>query len=450
MMGMANVIINEKLQDTDFIKERCENFNDFKKSLEKFNLNFVQKITNVPKEKIIEAARMYATQRPSSLFYSMGITQHSHGTDNVLATSNLALLTGNVGKESSGVNPLRGQNNVQGACDLGALPNVYPGYQKVNIPEINKKFEKAWNIKLDKEPGLTHLEIFDAVHSGKVKALYIMGENPILSEANSNHVEEAIKKIEFFVVQDIFLTETAQLADVVLPGVSFAEKDGTFTNTERRVQRVRRAIEHIGDSKQDWQIICEIAKKMKAKGFDFSDPSEIMKEIASVSPIYSGISYERIRKTGLQWPCRTSSDPGTKFLHSEKFTTESGKGNFIPLEYKPPAENPDKAYPIVLTTDRSLYHYHTSSRLRLIDGERVKVTSRRGKIEVEIKITDICPPGVVSLTFHFAEAPTNRLTNSALDPVSKIPETKVCAVKIEKLQPVTDKEKDKKPINKKV
>ena len=463
MMGMAKVIIDEKLQDKEFINERCENFNEFKKSLTSYTLDFVEKTTGVPKEKIMLAARIYASNKPSAIFYSMGITQHTHGTDNVLATSNLALLTGNVGKKSTGVNPLRGQNNVQGACDLGALPNVYPGYQKVNIPEINKKFENIWKNKLDKEAGLTHLEIFDAIDEGKIKVLYIMGENPILSEANSSHVESALKKLDFFVAQDIFLTETAQFADVVLPGASFAEKDGTFTNTERRVQRVRKAIEPIGDSKPDWQIICEIAKKMKAKGFNFKDPSQIMNEIASVSPIYHGISYERIDKTGLQWPCRSNDDPGTVFLHSEKFAGPSGKGNFKPLEYKPPAENPDKKYPLVLTTDRSLFHFHTASmtrrvkgleelnsrellninqkdaaKLKLEDNDMVEVSSRRGKICVNIKITDICPPGVVSLTFHFAEAPTNRLTNSAMDPISKIPETKVCAVKVEKIKK-TDK-----------
>ncbi len=459
MMGMARVIVDEKLFDKDFISKRCENFEAFKKSLDKFDLAFVETTTGVPKDKIIHAARLYAFNKPSSILYAMGITQHTHGTDNVLATSNLALLTGNVGKPSTGVNPLRGQNNVQGACDLGALPNVYPGYQKVNDPQIQKKFEKAWGVKLNPKAGLTHTEIFDAINEKKIRALYTMGENPILSEANSSHVESALKKLDFFVVQDIFLTETAQFADVVLPGASFAEKDGTFTNTERRIQRVRKAIEPIGDCKPDWWITCSIAKKMGAKGFNFENSSEIMDEIASITPIYGGISYDRIKKVGLQWPCRSKKDAGTKFLHVGKFATQSGKGIFLPLEYKPPAENPDKKYPLILTTDRSLFHFHTASmtrrvkgleilnsrellninpkdaaKLQLEDNDMVEVSSRRGKICVNVKITDICPPGVVSLTFHFAEAPTNRLTNAALDPVSKIPETKVCAVKVEKVK----------------
>ncbi len=459
MMGMAKVIVDENLHDKEFISKRTEGFEEFKKSLKKFDLDFVEKTTGVPKDQVILAARTYAFYRPASILYAMGITQHTHGTDNVLATSNMALLTGNVGKSSSGVNPLRGQNNVQGACDLGALPNVYPGYQKVNVPEIQKKFEKAWKASLSPKAGLTHIEIFNAIDDKKIQCLYIMGENPILSEADANHVEKAIKKLDFFVAQDLFITETAQFADVVLPGASFAEKDGTFTNTERRIQRIRKAIEPIGDSKPDWWITCQIAKKMGAKGFDFENASEITDEIASVTPIYAGISYDRIEKEGLQWPCRSKKDPGTKFLHSQKFATANGKGQFKPLEYKPPAENPDKKYPLVLTTDRSLFHFHTATltrkveglealnrqellninpkdaaRLKIEDGEMVQVSSRRGKIQVAAKLTEICPPGVVSLTFHFAEAPTNRLTNAAFDPVSKIPETKVCAVKVEKIE----------------
>jgi predicted molibdopterin-dependent oxidoreductase YjgC len=332
------------------------------------------------------------------LLYAMGITQHTHGTDNVLATSNIALLTGNVGKPSSGVNPLRGQNNVQGACDLGALPNVYPGYQKVNVPEVKQKFEKAWNTTLSQTPGLTHTEIFDAVLDGEIKALYEVGENPVLSEANANHVIKAIEQLEFFVVQDIFLTETAKYADVVLPAASYAEKNGTFTNTERRVQRVRKVISPVGKSKPDWKIT----------------------------------------------------------FHTELFATAGGKGKFIPLTYKPSFELPDKDYPLLLTTERSLYHFHTATMTRkggleqlrdrelveinpkdavelgLEDKECVKVISRRGEVKAQIKVTDVSPKGVISMTFHFAESPTNVLTSDAIDPVAKIPETKVCAVRLEK------------------
>lgn len=458
LMGMMRVIMDEGLHNKEYIEEHCGNFEELKKSLEAYDLDFVEKETGVDKEKIRAAARIYATNSPAGIFYSMGITQHSHGTDNVLATSNLALITGNVGKPSTGVNPLRGQNNVQGACDMGALPNVYPGYQKVIDGSVKEKFEKAWGADLSGENGLTHVEIFNDIADGKIKTLYQVGENPVLSEANANHVKEALEKIEFYVVQDIFLTESAKYADVVLPAASFAEKDGTFTNTERRVQRIRKAIEPVGDSKPDWWITCEIAKRFGAAGFEFTHPSEIMKEIASVTPSYGGITYERIDKVGLHWPCPNTDHPGTPILHTEQFITPSCKGMFMPLEYRPPAELPDSEYPLVLTTDRSLYHYHTatmtrkSEGLNILDkeellkinpkdaselgiekGEMVHVSSRRGKVKVKADVTDICPPGVVSMTFHFFESPTNELTNAALDPLAKIPETKVCAVKVEKL-----------------
>ncbi|MFH1868617.1 MAG: formate dehydrogenase subunit alpha [Candidatus Omnitrophota bacterium] len=459
MMGMMRVIYEEELFDKTFVDERCENFDAFKASLDSFTKELVEKTTGLGWQDIQKAARMYAKNKPAALFYAMGLTQHTHGTDNVLATSNLALLTGNVGKPSAGVNPLRGQNNVQGACDMGALPNVYPGYQKVNIPEVQKKFESAWGYCLPSSPGLTHLEIFDEIHKGNIKALYLMGENPVLSEANSGHVIEAIKKLEFFVAQDIFLSESAKMADIVLPAATFAEKVGTFTNTERRVQMVRKAIEPVGKSKADWLIVCEIAKKMHAKGFDFKSTEEIMKEIASLTPSYKGIKYERLESVGLQWPCLDDKHPGTLFLHAEKFATQNGKAKFMPLEYKPSKELPDSKYPFILTTDRSLFHFHTSTMTRRVegldilngqellninpkdaaklgisDGETVRVFSRRGKIEVKAKITDICPEGVTSLTFHFAEVPTNVLTNSARDPIAKIPETKVCAIGIKKLK----------------
>jgi formate dehydrogenase alpha subunit len=460
LMGMMRVIVEEDLQDSTFIEDRCENFDAFKKSLESFTPRFVERITSVPWEKVVQAARLYATRKPASILYAMGITQHTHGTDNVLATSNLALLTGNVGKASSGVNPLRGQNNVQGACDMGALPNVYPGYQKVADPETRRKFEKAWGVHLPEKPGLTHVEIFDAIgkRKGSIKALYIVGENPLLSEANSRHVKKAMKGLEFLVVQDIFLSETARLADVVLPACSFAEKDGTFTNTERRVQRVRKAIEPVGESRPDWLITSQIAGAMGADGFCFRSPSGIMDEIASLTPSYAGISYARIEDNGLQWPCTSQDHPGTQYLHAGRFATKNGKGKFMPLGYRPPAEEPDRTYPFIFTTDRSLFHFHTSTmtrkvagldalnneellfinhkdakRLRIKDKDRVRVSSRRGAITVKAKVTDVCPPGITSMTFHFAETPTNVLTNSALDPVSKIPETKVCAVRIERV-----------------
>jgi len=454
LMGMMRVIVDEGLLDSAFIEARCENFDAFKESLKSFDLDTVEGITGVAKDKIAEAARIYATNKPASILYAMGITQHSHGTDNVIATANLAMLTGNIGKPSTGVNPLRGQNNVQGACDLGALPDVYPGYQAVANPAIREKFEAAWGCSLNPSPGLTLTEIFEAACQRQIKAIYLVGENPVLSEPCAHHMEE-LKEMDFFVVQDLFLSETAQMADVVLPAASFAEKDGTFTNTERRVQRVRKAIEPVGDSRPDWWITCQIARRMGGKGFDFKHPSQIMDEITSVTPSYGGIAYRRLDNGGLQWPCPTQKHPGTPILHTRQFTR--GKGQFIPLEYKPPMELPDSEYPLILTTGRSLYHFHTgtvtrkvkglnillgeglveinpgdASALGVADGEMVKVISRRGEVVAKAKVTEVSPLGVVFMTFHFAESPTNMLTNPALDPVAKIPELKVCAVRIER------------------
>jgi len=451
------VILDEGLADLSFVSECCDNFDAFKESLKNFDLDFVEKTTGVPRDTIVEAARLFATCKPATIIYAMGITQHSHGTDNVMAVANLAMLTGNMGRPSTGVNPLRGQNNVQGACDMGALPNVYTGYQRVDNPDIQKKFEIAWRSDLSPTPGLTLTEMLDAAYDGKIKAVYVMGENPILSDADANHTEKALKKLEFLIVQDIFLTETARLADVVLPAVSFAEKDGTFTNTERRIQRVRKAIEPVGNSKPDWWIICQLARKMCDKDFDFENPSEIMEEIARLTPSYGGVTYERLEECGLQWPCPTKDHPGTPILHVGRFVC--GLGKFAPLQYKPPAELPDKEYPLVLTTGRNLYHYHTgtmtrkvaglntiepegvieinpadASSLKIKDGDKVKVISRRGEVAVKAKITEKSPPKVVYMTFHFAESAANLLTNTALDPVAKIPEFKVCAVRIERVR----------------
>jgi len=457
LMGMMRVIVDEGLLDSAFIEARCENFDGFKESLKAFDPDFVERVTGVPKEKVGEAARMYAGSKPATILYAMGVTQHSHGTDNVIATANLAMLTGNVGKPSSGVNPLRGHNNVQGACDMGALPNVYTGYQAIDDPTVREKFEAAWGVRLNPSPGLTLTEIFNG--SGKqIKAVYLMGENPVLSEPNLRHTRETLANLDFLVVQDIFLSETAQMAHVVLPGTSFAEKDGTFTNTERRVQRVRKAIDPVGNSKPDWWIICRLGQKIGAKGFDFDDPAKIMEEIARLTPIYGGISYERLEKGGLQWPCPTLEHPGTPILHTETFTR--GKGQFMPLKYEPPAELPDDDYPLLLTTGRSLYHFHTGTLTRKVnglnilrseelveispedaqalgitDGETVKVISRRGEVVAKAKVTGSSPAGTVFMTFHFAESPANLLTNPALDPASKIPEYKVCAVRIEKYTP---------------
>ena len=456
LMGMMKVIVDEELLDSSFIEERCENFDAFKESLKDFGLDFVERVTTVSREKIIEAARMFATNSPATILYAMGITQHSHGTDNVIATANLAMLTGNVGKPSTGVNPLRGQNNVQGACDMGALPNVYPGYQAVNNPAIKEKFESAWGCSLSSSPGLTLVEMIEAAYKKEIKALYLIGENPVLSDADIGHVREALSKLDFCVVQDIFPSETTEFAHVVLPAASFAEKDGTFTNTERRVQRVRKVIEPIGDSKPDWWIVSHVATRLGAKGFVYRDSLVIMEEIRQVTPSYAGISYQRIEEAGLQWPCPADDHPGTPILHTNNFVR--GKGNFVPLKYIPPGELPDENYPWILTTGRSLYHFHTGTMTRKVTGlntiepegtveinpedalkldvaqdDKVRISSRRGEVITKAKLTEASPPGVVFMAFHFAESAANILTNPKLDPVSKIPEFKVAAVKLEKL-----------------
>ncbi len=455
LMGLARVIVEQGLANKTFVEERCENFDAFGQSLNNFDLDWVAQVTGVPASDIVEAARIYATVHPASIVYAMGLTQHSHGVDNVLAAANLAMLTGNVGQPSSGVNPLSGQNNVQGACDVGCLPDVYPGYQAAANARARKKFEAAWECALPQEPGLTLSEIFDAALAGRIKALYLVGENPVLSDPDAKHVAEALKSLEFLVVQDIFLTETAQLAHVVLPAATFAEKDGTFTNTERRVQRVRQAIKPIGNSRPDWWITCQIARRLGGNGFDFDHPSRVMDEVASLTPTYRGISYRRLEKGGLQWPCTGKRHPGTSFLHGEKFAR--GKGHFTPLEYKPSLEQPDGDFPLLLTTGRSLYQFHTGTMTRkvpglnilrgeelveinpndaealgILEGERVQLMSRRGKVMAKAKVTENSPPGVVFMTFHFAESATNLVTNPALDPVAKTPELKVCAVRLEK------------------
>jgi len=456
IMGMCRVIVDNGWHDSAFIKERCEDFEAFKDSLKNFDLEFVENVTGVPRDKIIEAARVYAHTKPATLLWSMGVTQHSHGTENVMALANLVMLTGNIGQPSSGVNPLRGQNNVQGACDMGCLNSYFPGYQKVIDAQAREKFEKAWDVRLSPEPGLTFSEIWSSVLNGKIKALYCIGSEPVLSMADSQKVCKALESLEFSVVQDIFLNETAKFADVVLPACSFAEKDGTFTSTERRIQLIRKVIEPIGEAKPDWWIIHELAKRMGEKGFTFTHPSEVMDEIASLAPIYGGISYDRLENGSLQWPCPDGKHPGTPILHVGKFLKKNGKGKFSPLKYKPSEELPDEEFPLILTTERTLEHFHVvmthkvagleelkgeefvelhpedADRLGINDGELVTVISRRGKVATRAKVVSSRPPGVVSMGWHFPACPTNILTNAALDPLSKIPETKVCAVRIEK------------------
>jgi formate dehydrogenase alpha subunit len=455
ILGMCKIILDENLLDDSFIRERCEGFEEFRDSLTTLSLDTVSRITGVEKSILHEAARIYATSGPSSIIYAMGITQHSHGVDNILALANLAMLTGNVGKPATGINPLRGQNNVQGACDMGALPPFLPGYQRVSDSDVRKKFENIWGEEIPSFSGLTVVEMINGAHDGTVKAMYIMGENPMLSDPDLHQVENGLKNLEFLVVQDIFLSETAQLADVVLPAASGLEKDGTVTNTERSVQRVRKVIEPPGEAKADWEIICELAKRLGYEtSFSYTDPAEIMDEIAALTPSYGGINYKRIESGGLQWPCADTSHPGTPYLHKDKFAR--GLGKFSELEYIPSRELPDETYPFILTTGRSLFHWHTGTMTRRVDdleyirdrefveihpsdgealgvkdGEIVEVSSRRGRVKAEVKLTERSRPGVAFMTFHFKETPTNILTNPELDPVAKIPEFKVCAVDID-------------------
>ena len=450
--GMMNVIIAEGLQNTEYIEARTEKYEDLVAAVKDCTPDKTAQICGINAEDVKTAARLYANAAKGAIFYSMGVTQFTTGVDGVMTLSNLALLCGNIGIESGGINPLRGQNNVQGACVMGGLPGDLPGYQKVNNPQVIEKFEAAWGVKLSDKPGLTLTEIVHKAGHGDIKVLYIMGENPMVSDPDLHHVEEALKSTDFLIVQDIFLTETAQLADVVLPAASFAEKDGTFSNTERRVQRIRKAIEPVGDSKADWVILMEIMNKL---GYSktYANPSEILAEISTVTPSYGGINYDRLEKGSLQWPCPNVDHPGTKFLHKE--TIARGKGLFKATEYKPSNETPDKDYPYIMTTGRVLYHYHTrtmtgkveglnnlcpesfiemnpvtAGNLGVKHGEMVMVSSRRGEITSKAVITGKIKENVVFMPFHFAEGAANMLTNPALDPVSKIPEYKVCAVNI--------------------
>ena len=455
--GLIHVIISEGLYNKDYVEERTEGFEVLRELVKDYTPEYVEHITSIPKETIIEIARTYAGVRKAMIVYSMGITQHTTGVDNVKSLANLAMLTGHVGFPSTGVNPLRGHNNVQGSCDMGALPDVFSGYQKITDEGVRKKFERAWNVEaLPASVGLTVTEIINAVGEGSIKGLYIMGENPVISDPDSNHVRECLRKAEFLVVQDIFLSDTAEYAHVVLPAASFAEKDGTFTNTERRIQKIRKAIDPPGEAKADWEILREVARRMGYNGMNYDHPAQIMDEIAQVTPIYGGVSYERLDPYGLQWPCPSKDHPGTPYLHKDRFV--KGNGTFMPRPYIPPDESVDEEYNFTLSTGRVYWHWHTrtmtgrtstlerevpeayvemhpenAEKLGVETGHYVKVSSRRGNIKIRTKVTRQVAKDSVFIPFHFREAAANVLTNPALDPDAKIPEYKVCAVKVEKL-----------------
>jgi formate dehydrogenase alpha subunit len=453
MNGLMHIIIKEGLHDKKFVESRTEGFEELKATVEHYTPQRVSEMTGVPVNLLYDAARLYATAPNALICYTLGITEHVCGTYNVMSTANMAMLTGHIGRLGSGVSPLRGQNNVQGACDMGALPGDYHGYQKVANPEVHAKFEKAWGVKLDKNPGMMIPAMMDAAVEGRVKAMYIMGEDPVLSDPNANYIKKAMESLDFLVVQEIFLSETAKYADVILPGASFAEKDGTFTNAERRVQRVRKAIEPIADTRADWWIVCEIAKRM-GYPMEYGWPGDIWDELAGLAPMFAGINYQKMDAEGIQWPCSSLDQPGTKILHTKTFTR--GLGLLKGIEHIPPAELPDEEYPFLLSTGRILSHYNVTTRNSpalstfvpgeaamihpldaanlCIDGaDRLRVTSRRGSVTCGIQITDMVQPGMIWMSHHHASTPTNELTVHAFDSISQTGEYKICAVQLEKV-----------------
>lgn len=450
--GMMHVILKEGLADRHFIEERTEGFLDLEKMVADYTPEKVAEICHIHPEDLIQAARMYAKAEKAPIIYCLGVTEHSTGTEGVMSMSNLAMLVGKVGKPGCGVNPLRGQNNVQGACDMGCMPYDFPGYQKVNNPEVIDKFEKAWHVPLNRNTGLTSTKVLPAATAGNVKGLYIFGEDPIVTDPDTGHVRQALESLDFLVVQELFMTETAAYADVVLPGISYAEKDGTFTNTERRVQRVRKAVEPRGQAREDYEIFCEVMTRM---GYPcaYESAKEIMKEISAVTPSFGGINYERLEKESLQWPCRSLTDPGTPIMHVGSFAR--GKGLFKAIPYKQAQELPDEEYPYLMSTGRMLYHYNTramtgrteginqianhsyieinavdAQALGIQEGDKVEVHSRRGKIETYAAVGNRVFPQEVFMTFHFPDGNVNEITNAVFDDIATIPEYKVCAVAI--------------------
>lgn len=457
--GLMKIIIDEDLIDHKYIEERVEGFDELKEVVSKYDRETVEKIAGIDYDKLVEVAHIYTSSKKAGIFYTLGITEHTTGTENVMTLSNLALITGHVGFESAGVNPIRGQNNVQGACDMAALPNNFPGYANAYDEKTIQKYEEIWGAELSRNTGFRIPEMFESAHKGDLKGMYIMGEDPVLTDPNANHVKASLDNLEFLVVQDIFMTPTASHADIILPATCYAEKDGTFTNTERRVQRVRKAVNPPGQARLDWKIISDIAKEMGVNGFDFKNSEEVFEDIRRSAASYAGMTYQRIDKEGLQWPCPTEKHPGTKYLHKGIFSR--GVGKLVPAEYKPPKELTSNEYPITLATGRMLYHYNvmtrksntlndikpcelaeispiTAKEYGLKEHDVIEVTSRRGKIRTRITITDKVKPNYLWMTFHYWESPVNELTNDAYDPITKTAEYKVAAVSIKKSEYIPD------------
>lgn len=459
--SMMQVILKEGLEDQDFIRTRTRDFEKLKKVIENYSPDSVEHITGISAAKIENAALIYGEAEKSSIVYCLGITEHIMGMDNVMSLANLTMLTGNIGREGTGLNPLRGQNNVQGVCDMGALPFLYPGYKKYVLDNVRADTEYEWNCgPLNFLPGLQMVEILEAAYDGRMKAMYIMGENPVFSEPETMKVKESLLNLETLIVQDIFLTETAELADFVLPATSWAEKNGTFTNTERRVQLVRKAADPPGQAMEDWRIFCQLAQVMNSSEmFPYRSEEDIFEEIRSITPQYKGITYQRLKADGMYWPCPDEDHPGTPILHGEKFATPHGLGVFKPIELRSLPETPDDDYPLILSTGRIIFHYHNSNmtgkskilgneisksfveinpkdalKLGISNQEMVKIITRHGEIETKVKITSKITHGIIFLPIHFLDGKPNLLTNSkVLDPSTKMPELKALAAKIEKI-----------------
>jgi predicted molibdopterin-dependent oxidoreductase YjgC len=456
--ALMHVILEEDLQDDAYIAEHCEDFDAVREVVARYDPESAERVTGVPAEAIRATAREYATERHAAIFYTLGITEHACGVDNIWSLANLVLMTGHLGYESTGLNALRGQNNVQGLNDSGANPHYLPGYQSWNDPETVAKFEAAWGVRLPERAGYRLDQMMSGLHDGRMKALYLIGENPAQTEPNAHHVEEGLAQLEFLVSQDIFLNETStKFADVVLPASSFAEKDGTFTNTERRVNRVRAAVPLPGNARGDREIVLGLARALGCDWPEYPDAEAVWDELADLCPNWYGIRYPRLEEHGLQWPCVSADDPGTPFLHAGQTARPGGKGKFHPVEYQPPIEEPDSDYPFVLTTGRTLYHYNSAtmtmredgildkqqepffelapedaSALGVVDGDLMRLVSRRGDLTAQARISDRLYPGLVWMSLHFAEARVNWLTHDVGDPLIGTPEYKVSAVRLER------------------
>ncbi len=470
--AMANVIVEEELQNRDFIVERTEGFSDYLSSLADFTPEWAEEVSGVPAELIRQAARIYAGAASASIYWGMGISQSTHGTDNTLTLVNLALLCGHIGKPGTGLNPLRGQNNVQGCSDSGGLPNVYTAYQSVDEVAVRSRFEEVWGVNLNPNPGLTATEMVAGAALGTVRGMFVLGENPMMSEPNLNHSRHALEQLEFLVCQDIFINETGELADVILPATSFAEKDGTFTNTDRRIQRCRAAVKPVGNSRADWDIISDLGRRVEQRlnlnlsaGFEYNGPEEIWDEMRRLTPDFWGIDYPRLeREGGVHWPCPSYDHPGTPYLFAEEFPR--GKGKFWTVDYGTNSEQTNEEYPLNMSTGRVLYHWSGNSMtgrsslkdvypeatceinpvdadvLSVNTGDWLKVSSRRGSIRLRALLTERSPAGTIFIPFHFAEAAANLLTLDLVDERAMIPDYKNTAVRVEKTERPEERHKE--------